>query len=365
MFAQVATPAALVDLDVFDANAHRGKVRAGRLGVALRPHAKTVKSPDLLAGILGPETRGFTVSTLGEIRALGVIVDDLLYAVPLAAGKASAVLAALGDADLRLTVVVDSVAGLAGVPQDSRIDVAIEIDCDGHRGGISPDDPVLSELAARVATGHRLAGVMTHGGGSYLGSKAHVVSVASQEREAVVGAALRLRDDGHDIAMVSVGSTPTFAAVDHLEGVTDARPGVYLFGDLSMEFLGACGPSDLALSVLATVIGSADGGRTSFIDAGWSALSQDRGVPAMAGSTGLGRVGKPGTTPSGADLIVSAANQEHGFVTAPDGGPTRFAIGERVQVWPNHACATAEMHRRLTLVRGGEVVGSAVRPRGW
>lgn len=365
MFAQVATPAALVDLDVFDANARRAKARAGQLAVALRPHAKTVKSPELLAGILGPETLGFTVSTLGEIRALAVLVDELLYAVPVAAGKASAVLASLGDADLRLTLLVDSIAGLAGVPQDPRVDVAIEVDCDGHRGGISPEDPMLSELAARVAAGHRLAGVMTHGGGSYLGSAADVATIASQEREAVLAAARQLRDDGHDIALVSVGSTPTFAAVDHLDGVSEARPGVYLFGDLSMEYLGACGPSDLALTVLATVIGSTDGGRLSFIDAGWSALSQDRGVPAMAGSTGLGRVGRPGMSPSEADLIVSAANQEHGFVTASDGGPTRLAIGDRVQVWPNHACATAEMHHRMILVRDERIVGSAIRPRGW
>lgn len=363
MFEDLVTPAALVDIDVFEANIQRGVHRAAELGVDLRPHAKTVKSPELLERVVAAGATGFTVSTLGELRTLAAVSADLMYAVPVAAGKGLALREALGDAEVRLTVILDSTAGILGVPSDPRIDVAIEIDCDGHRGGVRPDDPMVYELADRL--GDRLRGVMTHGGGSYLVSASEVATLAAAERDAVVGVAAGLRERGHRPGMVSVGSTPTFFSVDHLRGVTEARPGVYLFGDLSMVALGVMRESDLALSTLATVVGVVDRGRRALIDAGWSALSQDRGVPALDAMTGLGRVSTVGLDLSDSELIVSEANQEHGFVTMRNGGHTGLGVGERVRVWPNHACATAEMHSRLALVRGEDVIGRADRPRGW
>lgn len=365
VFGSIHTPAALVDIGVFESNIARGAVRARALGTALRPHAKTVKSPALLHKVMNAGASGLTVSTMEEIRSLKAIASDLMYGVPIAAGKPAALLEALGDADVRLTVILDSSAGFDGVPSDPRVDVAIEIDCDGHRGGMHPEDPGLLDLAARVAEQHRLRGVMTHGGGSYLVSPEAVASVASAERDAVVGAARRLREVGHELEIVSVGSTPTFAAVDHLEGVSEARPGVYLFGDLSILALGGCRASDLALSVLATVIGLAQGGDMALIDAGWSALSQDRGAPVLGLGAGLGRVTTAEMNLLESELVVSGANQEHGFVTRASAGSTGLSIGDRVRVWPNHACATAEMHQQLALVAGDDVEGQVHRPRGW
>jgi D-serine deaminase-like pyridoxal phosphate-dependent protein len=290
VLSDLATPVALVDLDVFSRNVAFGATRATELSVALRPHAKTVKSPALLADVMGAGAVGLTVSTLGEIRTLTPIVTDLLYGVPVAPGKASHIVESLGSTDVRLTVIVDSVEAVSAIPSDPRVDVAIEIDCDGHRGGVSPESPTLVEIAERVAAGHRLRGIMTHGGGSYLGTPQEVGRVAGAERDAVVVAASHLRRAGHRIEMVSVGSTPTFVAVDDLEGVTEARPGVYLFGDMSMVELGIFPPDRMALSVLATVIGLVAGGSTALIDAGWSALSQDRGG-SLAGRTHRDRRG--------------------------------------------------------------------------
>jgi len=121
--------------------------RAVDLGVGLRPHAKTAKSPDLLAEVVALGAAGLTVSTLGEIRTLRFLTSDLMYAVPMAPGKGDALLDALGAADVRLSVVLDDVACLPGVPADPRIDVVLEVDADGHRGGIDPGDPRLEELA--------------------------------------------------------------------------------------------------------------------------------------------------------------------------------------------------------------------------
>lgn len=351
MFPQLITPVAIVDLDVFASNIDRGVARAAELGVALRPHAKTVKSPELMAQVVAGGVSGLAVSTLGELASLRHLTRDILYAVPFAFGKQARVLDALDGADLRLTVVLDSVEGVMAVPDDPRIDVAIEIDSDGLRGGVPPTSPELLTIAARV--GSRLRGVMTHAGASYV--EAPDV-VASAERDAVVLAAGRLRDAGHVVDMVSVGSSPTFAAVDHLHGVSEARPGVYLFGDESQVALGASGAEDVAMTVLATVIGRKGG--AVVIDAGWSALSQDRGVPRLQGcGYGVGE-GDP-------DLVVSAATQEHGIVERRSGADPGLAVGDRIRIRPLHACATAEMHPSFATVRGTTLVGRVTRPRGW
>ena len=351
MFPELTTPVALVDVDVFGSNIARGVARAHELGVGLRPHAKTVKSPELMAQVVEAGVSGLTVSTLGELETLRHLTNDILYAVPFAFGKQARVLDALDAADVRLTVVVDSLDGVMAVPDDLRVEVAIEIDCDGRRSGVSPTAPALLTIAERV--GPRLRGVMTHAGASYTEPPD---AIATVEREAVVTAAQRLREAGYGIDLVSVGSSPTFAAVDHLHGVTEARPGVYLFGDESQVVLGASGPEDVALTVLATVIGQKEG--AVIIDSGWSALSQDRGVPSLDGC-GYGVVnGDP-------DLVVSAATQEHGIVTRRSGGETGLAVGRRIRIRPLHACATAEMHPWLATVRGDAVIGRVARPRGW
>lgn len=352
VFGDLPTPVLVVDVDVFDANVVRMARRAERLGVGLRPHAKTVKSPQLMERVVAAGVIGLTVSTLGEVATLAHLVDDLLLAVPVAAGKAAHVLAALGDREVRLTLIVDDPAGLEGVPDDSRISVAIEIDSDGVRGGVRADDPALLELAERVAERSVLRGVMTHHGGSYSGTPTDVPSAAARERDAVVAAADRLRNAGHRIDMVSVGSTPTASVAADLAGVTEMRPGVYLFGDRSMVALGACDPGDVAATVISTVIGHTRAG-AALIDAGWAALGRDAGVPAIGPDPGLGALVESGT-------VVSSATQEHGVV-----GSGRLAVGDRVRIAPNHACATAEMHDELVLVRGGEVVGRVRRPRGW
>lgn len=351
MFPELTTPVALVDLDVFEANIARGAARARELNVGLRPHAKTVKSPALVERVVEAGVSGLTVSTLGELESLGHLTGDILYAVPFAPGKDRRVVEAMGGGDLRLTVLVDSVEGVGAVPADPRIDVAIEIDSDGRRTGVRPESASLMAIAERV--GMRLRGVATHAGAAYVESSGQV---ATAERDAVLLAANRLREAGYAIDMVSVGSSPTFAAVDHLRGVTEARPGVYLFGDESQVALGASDAGAVALTVLATVIGRKE--RAVVIDAGWSALSQDRGVPSLDGC-GYGVVdGDPA-------LVVSAATQEHGIVTSRSGGDPGLAVGDRVRIRPLHACATAEMHPWLVTVRGGAVLGRVARPRGW
>jgi D-serine deaminase-like pyridoxal phosphate-dependent protein len=169
--------------------------------------------------------------------------------------------------------------------------------------------------------------------------------------------------------VVSVGSTPTAHNATDLTGVTEVRAGVFMFFDLVMAGIGVCRTEDIALSVLATVIGHQREKGWILIDAGWMALSQDRGTRRQEVDQGYGLVcdieGRPYP-----DLIVLDANQEHGIVavrTGSDGVLPPLAIGDRVRILPNHACATGAQHRAYHVVRGASAQVEAVWPRfgGW
>jgi D-serine deaminase-like pyridoxal phosphate-dependent protein len=195
--------------------------------------------------------------------------------------------------------------------------------------------------------GAELRGVMTHAGGSYgvAGDDAHA-AFAEMERAATVAAAEALRAAGLPCPVVSVGSTPTAHAARDLTGVTEVRAGVYVFFDLVMAGIGVCRAEDIALSVLTTVIGHQTTRGWILVDAGWMAMSRDRGTAAQPVDQGYGSVCDEGgqILP---DLIVIEANQEHGIVarrhasTAP---LPELPVGTRLRILPNHACATAAQH---------------------
>jgi D-serine deaminase-like pyridoxal phosphate-dependent protein len=221
----------------------------------------------------------------------------------------------------------------------------IEIDSDGHRGGLSPSDPALVAVGRALHEGGAaLRGVMTHAGESYnaSGAEAHA-AFAERERAAAVGAAERLRAAGLPCPVVSVGSTPTAHGARDLAGVTELRAGVYVFFDLVMAGIGVCRPEDIALSVLTTVIGHQRARGWALVDAGWMAMSRDRGTANQAVDQGYGLVCDE-TGRILPDLIVTAANQEHGIVAARPGSGRQLPdlpVGTRLRILPNHACATA------------------------
>lgn len=362
------TPALLLDMDRMDANIARMNAAIARHGVALRPHVKTVKSAPLAAAMTQCWSGAVTVSTLAEAEAMFAAGHrDILYAVGFVPAK-SARAAALVAAGARLTLVVDSVAAAAAL--GPGLAALIEIDSDGQRAGIAPDRPdeIVAVGRALVDAGAELRGVMTHAGGSYAAADpAELPGWAERERAAAVGAAMALRAAGLPAPMVSVGSTPTALFAEQLDGVTEVRAGVYAFMDLVMAGLGVCAPDAIALSVLASVIGHQPGRGRLLIDAGWMALSRDRGTGAQAVDHGYGLIcDEAGTILP--ELIVAGANQEHGVVARRDGGAidwADFPIGAWLRILPNHACATAAQHGCYHLLRAGRPVGSLDRFGGW
>jgi D-serine deaminase-like pyridoxal phosphate-dependent protein len=376
----LATPALVLDASTMEANLRRMRERAARLGVRLRPHVKTAKCREIARLLTGDYAEPITVSTLREAAFFAADgAQDILYAVGIAPNKLDQVLTLLRlGVDLKL--IVDSVpmagrlaafARAAGV----RLSVLIEIDCDGHRSGVAPEAPLLLEVAAALAAGGlkgggtELAGVMTHAGASYDSETPEEIrGSAERERWSVTRAAERLRAAGHPLSIVSVGSTPTALSATELAGVTEIRAGVYTFFDLVMHDLGVCRLDEIALSVLTTVIGHQEAKEWAIVDAGWMALSRDRGRVRPGAEPVYGRICDVEGQPLG-DLVVAAVNQEHGIVVSPGGfpvSPETLPVGMPLRILPNHACATAAQHDEYLVVRGGDRVEEVwSRIRGW
>jgi D-serine deaminase-like pyridoxal phosphate-dependent protein len=342
-------------------------------GPVLRPHLKTVKSVPAARRML-PEGGPITVSTLLEAERFAEAgFCDILYAVGIAPGKLDRVLA-LRRRGVDLMLVTDNVAGAEAIAAASRaaadpIPVLIEIDSDGHRAGVRPGDADLLRAIAAALEGADLRGVMTHAGGSYGESRADgLARAAAAERDAVVSAAAILRDAGYPAPIVSVGSTPTALGAADLTGVTEVRAGVYAFFDLVMAGIGVCSVDEIALSVLTEVIGHQREKGWILVDAGWMAMSRDRGTAAQAVDQGYGLV----CDPLGhlfPDLVMIGANQEHGILALRPGSGASLPdlpVGAHLRILPNHACATAAQFEAYhVLDAGGAVADIWPRFNGW
>jgi D-serine deaminase-like pyridoxal phosphate-dependent protein len=210
---------------------------------------------------------------------------------------------------------------------------------------------------------------MTHAGGSYECRSAEAIrAMAERERRAVVDTAAMLMKAGAKSGIVSVGSTPTATFGEHFDGLTEVRVGVYIFHDLVMASLDCCAVEDIAISVLASVIGHQPEKGWVLIDAGWMALSRDRGTAEFPFDFGYGLVCDEEGAAIG-DLIVVSANQEHGIVARRSGGAIdagQFPIGRRLRVLPNHACATAAQFSAYDVIDAERrIVGRWPRLNGW
>ena len=192
--------------------------------------------------------------------------------------------------------------------------------------------------------------------------------MAEQERARTVHAGMRLRDAGHVAPVISVGSTPTALFAQDLTGVTEVRAGVFVFFDLVMAGLGVCAVDDIAVSVLTTVIGHQQEKGWTLVDAGWMAMSRDRGTAAQPLDQGFGLV----CDASGRaldDYIMVSANQEHGIIAnrhGAEGAPLAVPVGTQLRVFPNHACATAAQHARYQVVDASPRIDAVwERVAGW
>lgn len=372
---ELETPCLLLDTVRMERNISALKNRLDGLGVKLRPHMKTAKSIEVGKALLEGTDGRITVSTLKEAEEFAKAgITDMIYAVGISPNKLGRI-RRLRAAGVDLKVILDSAQQaefLVSYVEETgdAIGALIEIDCDGNRSGVKPhDNNVILDIARILESGGaKLEGVMTHAGKSYdTPGKIAISAAAEQERKAVVDAAEMLRAAGFSCPIVSVGSTPTAHFAEDLTGVTEVRAGVFVFFDLVMVGIGVCSTDDIAISVLTTVIGHERDKGWVIVDAGWMAMSRDRGTSAQEIDQGYGLVcNDQGEVING--LVMLSSNQEHGIIAMRNGSgdlSDKYPVGTLLRVLPNHACATAAQHQAYHLVDGMEVTGVWPRFNGW
>jgi len=363
------TPALILDIGRLSHNVKAMGARAKKLGVALRPHVKTAKCAAVTKMATAGQAGGITVSTLKEAAYFfDNGFTDITYAVGIVPAKLAEInrLQTLG-AQVRITLDSPEMAHAIGQEIDRQLDlttdfsVMIEINSGANRGGVTAADPRLIEIGRQIDAHPRLsiAGVLSHAGHSYLcAAPADIIVVAEQERDAVVTAAENLRRHGLPCPIVSVGSTPTAIFADHLDGVTEMRPGVYTLYDISQLALGVCAEKDIALSVLASIVGKNTDQNYMLCDAGALALSQDKSPQRSSTNYGYGPVYDQAGQKQVKDIIISNVQQEHGFLTSPSGNAVcdEMPLGSRIRIMPNHACMTAAPYDKYYIVDGDDIV---------
>lgn len=360
------TPSLILDRARMEANMADMQRRMDASGISLRPHLKTAKSIEVARLALDLGARGITVSTLKEARYFfDNGVRDILYAVGIVAGKLSEA-ARLIERGCELKVVTDNIETARAIAAESTaIPCLIEVDTGGARAGVQPEGPELLEIGHVL--GARLAGVMTHAGHSYGTSDiAEIKVIAEAERAGAALAADRLRAEGLDCVIVSAGSSPTAIHGERRDGLTEFRAGVYVFHDLFQAAIHTCARDDLALSVLASVIGHNKTAGTILLDAGGLALSKDKGAVGHRPEVGYGEVCDPATLAHHPGLFVADVHQEHGIVPIREEADyTRLPIGAKVRVLPNHACMTAAAYEDYTVLAPDGTQTRWGRINGW
>ncbi len=353
------TPVLVVDLDRLEANVEDMAARARAAGVRLRPHTKTHKTPEIARLQVAAGAAGITVAKLGEAEVMaGAGLTDILVAYPLVGAAKLERLARLREVS-RVIVSLDSLEvarglGALGVASGEPVEVYVEVDTGLHRLG-RPVGEATAELVERVAAvpGIRVLGLMTHAGHAYGVGPGELEALVAEEvaglRATMALSALR----GVEIGELSVGSTPTARAELASAGVTEARPGTYVFNDTTMIELGAATEATCAAHVLATVVSRPSEDRF-VIDAGSKCLTSD-------GDDRPGWLRVAGRD----DLAFEFLNEEHG-VGRLDPEPGRgLAVGDKVLVIPSHVCPVVNLFDSMTLVREGRVEGEwAIAARG-
>ena len=350
----IETPALLLDLDVVERNLERMAARAKQLGVQLRPHAKTHKCPELGKRQLAHGAVGLTVATLAEAEAFADAgVQDLTWAFPIDPTHIVHAQRIAARPQVTLRVVTDDLE-TAQALGGSGLHVWLKVDCGTHRAGVDPTSPYAIRVARELAREDGLVfdGILTHSGHAYKTvNRAEAAAVAEEERLVMVQFAQRLGVAGIAARAISVGSTPAMAAAADLTGVTEARPGNYVFYDRTMVLIGCCEPQDVGVTVLASVVSHQPGGDHLVIDAGALALSKDPGpthIDDLAPSFGDIRGFHA--------LHVASLSQEHGVVRGSRRALRELKVGDRIEIVPNHSCLTVACFDDYHVMRDGKEI---------
>jgi len=341
---EIDTPRLVVDLDIMERNLRRVAGYAAEHGLRLRPHTKTHKSVKIGRQQLDSGAAGLTVAKVSEAEVmLGAEPADMLLAYPII-GQTK--LGRLMEVARRthMTVALDSVIAAQELSDAAQVEIGVlaEVDVGLGRVGVSPGEQLL-ELARAI---ERLPHLKLEGIAFYPG---HIKDLDEHGKAALVQLSDLLRSiladfrkAGIETKIVSGGSTPTLFHSHEIEGLTEIRPGTYVFNDVNTVRSGGCALGDCAASILATVVSTARPGQM-IIDGGSKTFSSDRLV--NSGETTFGHIVEaPGAR-------FHKMNEEHGYVDMTQ-AEREFQVGERLHVIPNHICTAVNLHEQVYGLRG-------------
>jgi D-serine deaminase-like pyridoxal phosphate-dependent protein len=353
---RLETPAMLIDLDIVDANIQKAATYAERAGLRLRPHVKTHKSIEMARRQLAAGAAGLCVATVSEAEVFaaaglaGTGLAELTLAYPIVGERKLSRLAAVCRT-ASVTLVADSAAVIDGYQEMARqsartLAVLVEVDTGMRRVGVPPQ--AVPELARQISksAGLEFAGILTHAGHAHdVAGQLGIERVARQEATVMGDVRADLEHAGHEVRVVSAGSSLTSWYLTAADGITEIRPGTYIYNDLRTLACWSCTPEEIAATMLATVVSTGDGGD------GGTRVTVDAGSKTLTTTTdpeyGSGHLaGQP-------DSAFTRVSEEHGVLTVS--GPPDLSVGQRVRILPVHVCVWSDLQPEIYGLRRGEI----------
>jgi D-serine deaminase-like pyridoxal phosphate-dependent protein len=349
---EVDTPALIVSEEILHRNIAEMSSFAKSVGVNLRPHIKTHKTPQIARLQIAAGAVGVTCAKVGEAEVMvnEAGVQDVLLAYPIIGEPKYRRIVALME-QARIAVALDSIEAANALSEamarhDRMIDVYVEVNTGQNRSGVMAGDEAV-DFALKVARhpNLKLVGIMTHEGHVNSADPAEIEAGARAAGELMVETAGKIRKHGIELPVVSVGSTPAARLTPTVKGVTEMRPGTYVFNDNSLFRYGSqWSVEDCAARFVATVVSRPSADR-AVLDTGSKSLAMD---PSKSHEGHGYVVGHP-------DVVITKLSEEHGVCHIPEGEPG-FNIGDRVEIIPNHVCPTVNLMDEMQVVRDGRIV---------
>jgi D-serine deaminase-like pyridoxal phosphate-dependent protein len=372
---ELDTPCLILDKSLLEKNCFKARKKCLELNTILRPHVKTPKSIEVAKIALDNQEGPITVSTLNEAEYFASAgFKDILYAVCIIPKKLKRLNFIQQKYSCMIRMVIDSVFVAQEILNYSKLhnanfEILIEIDCGEGRSGLFHQDQKIRDISRVFAENDQtnLIGVLTHAGHSYsTKDKNEILSISNIERAEALASIKNFSNFNKMSPVISVGSTPTMFLASNLDGISEIRAGIYMFWDLAQASRGICKIEEIAISVLASVIGHNHQRKRIIIDAGSLALSKDVSANNFMKEAGYGLVCNPDTGIPFDGLNVSEVHQEHGSIDLESTDWfENFPIGSLVRILPNHACLTCAAHEKYNVLENEQITESWSRTNGW
>ena len=372
---ELDTPCLILDKSLLEKNCQKARKKCRELNTILRPHVKTPKSIEVTKIALDNKEGPITVSTLNEAEYFANAgFKDILYAVCVIPKKLNRLNFIQQKYSCMIRMVIDSVFVAQEILNYSKLhnanfEILIEIDCGEGRSGLFHQDQKIRDISRVFAENDQtnLIGVLTHAGHSYsTKDKNEILSISNIERAEALASIKNFSNFNKMSPVISVGSTPTMFLASNLDGISEIRAGIYMFWDLAQASRGICKIEEIAISVLASVIGHNHQRKRIIIDAGSLALSKDVSANNFMKEAGYGLVCNPDTGIPFDGLNVSEVHQEHGSIDLESTDWfENFPIGSLVRILPNHACLTCAAHEKYNVLENEQITESWSRTNGW